>query len=182
MAAGTAWALAQQLAAVSRAARCGVPFHAGLEADRDDIVQQPDPDVEGGGSTLQDGVGTVERRDNTATTQPDKGGAQQLIWQLGRQLGTGIVPWQRKSRSIQIFFLKFLTIESTETHLLAKIHWAGQLECQKLPQPGKDQCLRSAVHGGRGVHKVTPRPKSPHARSASLRWQCSLSTTLFNSG
>jgi hypothetical protein len=39
--------------------------------------------------------------------QPDKGVAQQLVWQLGRQLGTGIVPGQGKSRSIQSFFKKF---------------------------------------------------------------------------
>ncbi len=92
---------------MSRAARCGVRFRAGLEADGDDLVPRPDPDGEGGGSTPQDGVGTVERRDNTAAAQPDKGGVQQLIWQLGRQLGTGIVPGQRKSRSIQSFFKVF---------------------------------------------------------------------------
>jgi hypothetical protein len=36
---------------------------------------------------------------------------QQLVWQLGRQLGTGLVPGQRKSRSIQSFLI-LLTIES----------------------------------------------------------------------
>ncbi len=50
----------------------------------------------------------VERRDDVAAVQPDEGGAQQLIWQLGRQLGTGIVAGQGKSRSIQNFFFEFL--------------------------------------------------------------------------
>ncbi len=35
------------------------------------------------------------------------------------------------------------------------------LEHQKLPQLGKDQCLPSAVHGGRGVPKGSLRPKWP---------------------
>ncbi len=59
----------------------------------------------------QDGVGAiigvVERQDDTAVMQPDKGGAQQLVWQLGRQLGTGIVPGQGKRRSMQSFLLIF---------------------------------------------------------------------------
>jgi hypothetical protein len=46
----------------------------------------------------------VERRDNATATQPDKGGAQQLGWQLC----TGIVPGQGKSRrSIPSFFKLF---------------------------------------------------------------------------
>jgi hypothetical protein len=55
----------------------------------------------------QDGVGAVvgvvERRDGAAAAQPDEGGAQQLVWQLGQQLGTEIVPGQGKSRSIPSF-------------------------------------------------------------------------------
>jgi hypothetical protein len=52
-------------------------------------------------------VGAVERRDNDVAAQPDEGGTQQAVWQLGRQLGTGIVPGQGKSRSIQSLFLFF---------------------------------------------------------------------------
>jgi hypothetical protein len=43
-------------------------------------------------------------------------------------------------------------------HLLAKIHLGIQLDHQRLPQPGKTQCLPLAVHGGRGVPKGSPRP------------------------
>ncbi len=35
-------------------------------------------------------------------------GMQQLVWQLGQQLGTGIVPEQEKSRTIQSFIKIFL--------------------------------------------------------------------------
>jgi hypothetical protein len=45
--------------------------------------------------------------DDTAAVQADEGGAQQLVWQLGRQLETGILPGQRKSRNIQGFSKKF---------------------------------------------------------------------------
>jgi hypothetical protein len=87
---------------VSQAARCGVRFCAGLEAaDGDDLVLRPSDD-ERAGSMPQDGVGAVERRENTAATQPDKGGEQQLVWQLGWQLDAGIVSGQGKRRSIQI--------------------------------------------------------------------------------
>jgi hypothetical protein len=94
---GIAWALAWRSAAVWRAARSGVRIRAGLEAGvRDDLVPRPDPVGEGAGSMPQDGVGAivraVERWDDAAAAQPDEGGTQQLVWQLGRQLGTGIVP------------------------------------------------------------------------------------------
>jgi hypothetical protein len=46
----------------------------------------------------------MERRDDNVAAQPDEGGVLQLVWQLGRQLGTGIVHGQGKSRSIQSFF------------------------------------------------------------------------------
>ncbi len=105
----TAWVLARRSAVASQTARCGVCFRQGLEvADGDDLVLRPDPDGEGAGSLLQDGVGAVvgavERQDNAARcNQPDEVGTQQLVWQLGQQLGTGIVPGQGKRRSIQSF-------------------------------------------------------------------------------
>ncbi len=104
--------LARQLAAMLWTARCGVRFRAGFEsADGDDLVPQPDPDGEGVGPLPQDGVGAiigaVERRDNAATMRLDEGGTQQLVWQLGRQLGSGNVPGQGKSRSIQSLFTIF---------------------------------------------------------------------------
>jgi hypothetical protein len=98
--------------AVSRSiatARCGVRFCAGLEvADGDNLVPRPNPDGEGVGSMPQEGVGAVvgavERWDDASAVQPNKAGAQQLVWQLSRQLAIGIVPGQGKSRSIQSFY------------------------------------------------------------------------------
>jgi hypothetical protein len=92
---GNAWALARISATAWRPLLC--------RPCGDNLVPRPDPDGEGAGSPLHDGleavVGVVERRDDTAATQPDEGGAQQL----GRQLGTGIMPGQGKSRTIQSF-------------------------------------------------------------------------------
>jgi hypothetical protein len=84
--------------------------------------------------------------------------------QLGRQLGTGIVPGQGKSRNIQSLLKLFDNFINRKFISLQKNRWAGQLEHQKLLQPGKDQILPSAVHGGWGVQKVTPRTKSPRQR------------------
>jgi hypothetical protein len=163
---GTAWALARRSAVASRTARRGVCFSAGLKAaDGDNIIPRPDPDGEGAGSQPHDRVGAVigvvETRDDATATQPDEGVAQQLVWQLGRQLGTGIKRRQGKNRSIQSFFKFFFKFHQQKIHLLTKIHWAGQLEYQRLPQPREEQCFLSAVHGGRGVQKVAPWTKSP---------------------
>ncbi len=53
---------------------------------------RPDPDGEEAGSSPQDGVGAVigaeKRRDDAIAAQPDEAGTQQLVWQLGQQLGT----------------------------------------------------------------------------------------------
>jgi hypothetical protein len=74
--------------------------------------------------------------------------------------GVAVAPRQRKSRSIQRFFYsKCLKLSQQKFHLLAKIRLAKQTEHQKLAQPGKGQCLPSAVHGGQGVPKESPRPK-----------------------
>ncbi len=124
-------------------------------ADQDDLVPGPDPDGEGAGAMPQDAVGSVvgavERRYDAPAAQPDEGGAQQPVWQLSQQLDTGIVPRQGKRRSIRSFFLHCYQLHQRKIHLRVKICWAGQLECQKLPQPRKDQCLPLAVHGGRGA-------------------------------
>jgi hypothetical protein len=45
----------------------------------------------------------MEWQDDAAAAQPDEGGAQQL----GQQLDAGIVPGQRKRRSIQSFYKFF---------------------------------------------------------------------------
>jgi hypothetical protein len=46
----------------------------------------------------------MERWDDTAATQPDKVGAQQFVWQLGRQLDTGIVSGREKGGASKVFF------------------------------------------------------------------------------
>ncbi len=64
------------------------PGCASLEpADGDDLVPGPDLDGEGAGSAAQDGVGAVVERlkgwDDTAPTDPDEGGREEVAWQLG---------------------------------------------------------------------------------------------------
>jgi hypothetical protein len=88
-----------------RTTRLGVRSRAGLEAaDGDDLVQGPDSDGKGAGSTAQNSVGAVveqlERWDDAVMTDPDEGGGEELSWQLAGQLVTRIVPRQRKSRNI----------------------------------------------------------------------------------
>jgi hypothetical protein len=93
---------------VTQAARRGVRGRASLEAaDADNLVPGPDSDGEGAGSAVQDGVGAIiERlkgRDDAAPMDPDKGGGEELAWQLVWQLGARIVPGQRNSRNKQNF-------------------------------------------------------------------------------
>jgi hypothetical protein len=64
------------------------------------------------GATAQNRVGAVVERlkggNDAAPTDPDKGGSEQLGWQLGSR----IVPRQRRSWNMQILE-KILVIEST---------------------------------------------------------------------
>jgi hypothetical protein len=94
-------------AAATRVARRGIRGCASLEAaDSDNLVPGPDSDGEGAGSAAQDGVVAVVERmkgwDDAAPTDPDKGGGEELAWQLVRQ-GARIVPGQRNSRNMQSF-------------------------------------------------------------------------------
>ncbi len=72
----------------------------------DDILPGPDLQREGAAAAVDDGIGAVlqrpELRHGTAATDPDQPGGEELGWQLAGQgqAGTGIVPGQRKSRSI----------------------------------------------------------------------------------
>ncbi len=96
----TCLARARQSAA---ATRLGVRDHTGLEvAYGDDLIQGPNSDGKGAGSATQNGIGAVverlERWNDAATTDPDKGGTEHC-WQLGAR----IVPRQRKSGNIQSF-------------------------------------------------------------------------------
>ncbi len=54
---------------------------------------------------MQDCVGAVVERlkgwNQTALTNPDKGGREQFGWQLAGQVSARILPRQRKSRNMQ---------------------------------------------------------------------------------
>ncbi len=111
-------------AAATRAARRGVRYHASLEADDGDHpVPRPDSDGEGGGAATQDRVGAVLERlkgwNHAAPTDPDEWGGEQLGWQLAGQVGTRIVPRQRRSRDMQVLD-KILTIVSTVSSSFCK--------------------------------------------------------------
>ncbi len=79
-------------------------------AHGDDLLPRPDLESEGAGSPVEDRVGAiivrVERGDPAAAPDPDKAGAEKISQELTRQLVTGIVPGQRKRRSIQRFLKK----------------------------------------------------------------------------
>jgi hypothetical protein len=68
-------------------------------------MTSPNPDGEGAASVAQNGIGAViewlERWDDAATTDPDKGGGVELGWQLAGQLDARIVPWQERNWNIQ---------------------------------------------------------------------------------
>jgi hypothetical protein len=76
-------------------------------ADSDHLVTRPDSDGEGAGAAAQDRKGVVVQRlkgwNQTAPTDPDKGGGEQLGWQLVGQVGARIVPRQRRGRNMQGF-------------------------------------------------------------------------------
>ncbi len=82
--------------------QAGCHGRAGLEAaDGDDLVQGPNSNSEGAGSAAENGTGAVIYRlegwDDATTTDSDKGGREELGWQLTGQLGARIVPRQLHS-------------------------------------------------------------------------------------
>ncbi len=76
-------------------------------ADGDHLVPRPNSDGEGAGAAVQDRVGAVIEQlkgwNQTASTDPDEGGGEQLGWQLDGQVGARIVPRQRRGRNMQGF-------------------------------------------------------------------------------
>jgi hypothetical protein len=76
-------------------------------ADGDHLVTRPDSHSEGVGAAAQDRVGAVVERlkgwNQSVPTDPDKGGGEQLGWQLAGQVGARIVPRQRRGRNMQGF-------------------------------------------------------------------------------
>jgi hypothetical protein len=100
----TAWAATRQSATATRAARLGVRSRAGLEAaDGDDLVPGPDLDREGAWSVAQNSIERLEWWSDTATTDPDEGGEEELSWQLTGQLDARILLRQGKGGNIKIF-------------------------------------------------------------------------------
>jgi hypothetical protein len=89
---------------------------------------------------------------------PDEARGEELGWQSAGQLGAGLCLGREKAWASKVFD-KFLIIESTE--ISSKNLLGNTIGAPKLAQQGKDQCLPSAVRGGRGAQKVTPRPKLP---------------------
>ncbi len=104
---GTAWALARRLAAAARTTGRGVRGSAHLRAaDSDDLLPGPDLQHEGAAAAADDGVGAIVQRPEqwhgAAAADPDQPGREELGRQLAEQgqAGTGILPGQRKRRSI----------------------------------------------------------------------------------
>jgi hypothetical protein len=86
---------APQSDAASWTTRCDIHSHACLEVAHGDGLL-PQRDLEGeGGVHGEGGIGTViervERGDNAAALDPDKAGAEEISWELARQLATQIV-------------------------------------------------------------------------------------------
>jgi hypothetical protein len=75
--------------------------------------------VKEGGPRRRAFVEWLEKWDDTATTDPDEGGGEELGQQLAGQLGARIVPRQGKSRNIQSFGKNFI-IESTDISSFCK--------------------------------------------------------------
>jgi hypothetical protein len=97
---------------VTRVARHGVRGRASLKAaDGDHLVPRLDSDGEGAGAAAQNRVGAVvewlKGWNQAAPTDPDKGGGEQLGWQLAGQVSARIVPRQRRGRNMQGFGKKF---------------------------------------------------------------------------
>jgi hypothetical protein len=92
----------------TQAARHGVRGCASLKAaDGDHLITRPDSDSEGVGAAAQDRVGAVVERlkgwNQAVPMDPDKGGGEQLGWQLIGQVGARIVPRHRRGRNMQGF-------------------------------------------------------------------------------
>ncbi len=145
-----------------RTARRGIHICASLQAaDGDDRVPPSDSDGEGAGSPAQDSVGALERGDNATSAQPDEGGMEEVGWQLLRQKATQITLARDSKAGASKVFKNFQKCCQQKFRLHAKTHLARQLEFQKLPQRGKDQCLPLAALEVQGVPRVSPQPKLP---------------------
>jgi hypothetical protein len=96
---------ARQSAAAERAAGRDICGSAGLQAaDCDDLLPGPDLQCEGAAAAADDGVGAVvqrpERWHSAAAADPNQSAGEELGRQLAGQVKTGVMPGQRKSRSI----------------------------------------------------------------------------------
>ncbi len=94
-------ARARQSAVATRVLRRGVCGYANLKvADGDHLIPPSNSDGEGAGAAAQDHIEAVVERlkgwnQAPPSMDPDKGGGEQLGWQLAEQIGARIVPRQR---------------------------------------------------------------------------------------
>ncbi len=160
------WAVAGLAAAASQTARCGICVHASLQAvDRDDLVPQPNSDGEGTGSPVQDSVGAVvralEKRDDAASARPEKGGTEEVSWQLLRHQATRIMlARERKSRNIQSFPKICINVVNRNFFSMQKLTWRDNWSFKNCLSRGKTSVF-PGLRKVRGVPRVTPRPKLP---------------------
>ena len=122
------WPGAAAFGGLPRRTRLGCRVCAGLQtSDADDLVPRPDSDGEGSRAARDDGVGAVvgalERRANGVAANPDEAGGGEVIWQLVWQLLAGIVPRQRKSRSIYCGIEFVNNVFNSNFIILQKLIW-----------------------------------------------------------
>ncbi len=94
----------------------GLPGDAGCQAwhplpclkaaDGDYLVPRPDSNGEGAGAAAQDCVGGVVERlkgwNQAASTDPDKGGGEQLGWQLAGQVVLELCPGKEGAETCKV--------------------------------------------------------------------------------
>jgi hypothetical protein len=146
--------------------------------------------VKEGGTAAQNHIGAVKERmkgwNDAASTDPEKGGGEQLSCQLAGQVSDRIVPRQRRSRNMQYFGNFFDNIiASSESSSFCKNSFGKTIWAPKTASAGERPvsflgCALSprSTKGSSSDHVAAAACK----RSTSLRQQCSLSTALLNSG
>jgi hypothetical protein len=140
-------------------ARHGVCVRASLQAaDGDDLIPRPDSDGEGAGSPVQDSVGAIigalKWGDDAASMQPDKGGVEEVSWQLLRQQVTRIMlARERKSRRIQSLKKKFFNVVNRNLFSMQKLIWQDYWSSKNCLSKGKNSvfpwlCAKSEENAG----------------------------------
>jgi hypothetical protein len=97
---------------------------------------------------------TPPRRTQTRGAERRSPGTSSGSWALELCLG-------KETAGTCKVFQFFLIKASTDISSFYKNSLGNTMGAPKLPLPGKDQCLPSAVLGVQGPQKVTPQTKSP---------------------